>query len=171
MNYGEGTSVSDPILQNVTPPRGTTGLRDPSLIRSADGDRFYLLATDLKTYEDGQSWSYRQSRGSRNLVIYESDDLINWSEPRFVEVEDEHAGNVWAPEAFYDPNLGQDHRESACRYARGMAWLPRRCRSEHIQGGRRSRPAGCGGRRQYCTAPSAESASAICSLHAAKPCW
>ncbi len=106
-NYDEGTSVSDPILQNVTPPRGTTGLRDPSLIRSADGDRFYLLATDLKTYQDGQSWSYRQSRGSRNLVVYESDDLVNWSEPRFVEVEDEHAGNVWAPEAFYDPNLGQ----------------------------------------------------------------
>ncbi|MEE6274183.1 glycoside hydrolase family 43 protein [Georgenia sp. MJ206] len=107
VNYEDGTSVSDPILQTVTPPRGTTGLRDPSLIRSADGDRFYLLATDLKTYQDGQSWSYRQSRGSRNLVIYESDDLINWSEPRFVEVEDEHAGNVWAPEAFYDPNLGQ----------------------------------------------------------------
>jgi hypothetical protein len=107
VNYQEGTSVSDPILQTVTPPRGQTGLRDPSLIRSADGDRFYLLATDLKTYQDGQSWSYRQSRGSRNLVVYESDDLVNWSEPRFVEVEDEHAGNVWAPEAFYDPNLGQ----------------------------------------------------------------
>jgi len=107
LNYDEGTSVSQPILQTVNPPRGEQGLRDPSLIRSADGDGFYLLATDLKTYQDGQSWSYRQSRGSRNLVVYETDDLVNWSEPRFVKIEDDHAGNVWAPEAFYDANLDQ----------------------------------------------------------------
>ncbi|TDN93000.1 glycoside hydrolase family 43 protein [Microbacterium sp. BK668] len=102
LNYDEGTSVSQPILQTVNPPQGQQGLRDPSLIRSADGEKFFLLATDLKTYQDGQSWSYRQSKGSRNLVVYESDDLVNWSEPRFVKVEDDHAGNVWAPEAFYD---------------------------------------------------------------------
>nr|BFF11346.1 hypothetical protein GCM10025699_26490 [Microbacterium flavescens] len=107
LNYDEGTSVSQPILQTVTPPRGETGLRDPSLIRSADGEKFFLLATDLKTYQDGQSWSYRQSKGSRNLVVYESDDLVNWSEPRFIKVEDDHAGNVWAPEAFYDEKTGQ----------------------------------------------------------------
>jgi hypothetical protein len=102
LNYDEGTSVSQPILQTVNPPQGQMGLRDPSLIRSADGEKFYLLATDLKTYQDGQSWSYRQSKGSRNLVVYESDDLVDWSEPRFIKVEDDHAGNVWAPEAFYD---------------------------------------------------------------------
>lgn len=102
LNYDQGTSVSQPILQTVNPPQGQQGLRDPSLIRSADGEHFYLLATDLKTYQDGQSWSYRQSKGSRNLVVYESDDLVTWSEPRFIKVEDDHAGNVWAPEAFYD---------------------------------------------------------------------
>ena len=102
LNYDQGTSVSQPILQTVNPPQGQQGLRDPSLIRSADGKHFYLLATDLKTYQDGQSWSYRQSKGSRNLVVYESADLVNWSEPRFIKVEDDHAGNVWAPEAFYD---------------------------------------------------------------------
>lgn len=107
LNYDEGTSVSQPILQTVNPPQGQAGLRDPSLIRSADGESFILLATDLKTYQDGQSWSYRQSKGSRNLVIYESDDLVNWSEPRFVKVEDDFAGNVWAPEAFYDESTGQ----------------------------------------------------------------
>src|SRR3954470_8583194 len=107
LNYDAGTAISQPILQTVNPPKGQTGLRDPSLIRSADGKHFYLLATDLKTFEDGQSWSYRQSRGSRNLVVYESDDLVHWSDPRFVKVEDDHAGNVWAPEAFYDAKLGQ----------------------------------------------------------------
>jgi hypothetical protein len=107
LNYDEGTSVSQPILQTVNPPQGETGRRDPSLIRSADGESFFLLATDLKTYQDGQSWSYRQSKGSRNLVVYESDDLVTWSEPRFIKVEDDHAGNVWAPEAFYDEKSGQ----------------------------------------------------------------
>ncbi|MDY0911192.1 glycoside hydrolase family 43 protein [Microbacterium sp. CFBP9034] len=107
LNYDEGTSVSQPILQTVNPPQGQTGLRDPSLIRSADGESFFLLATDLKTYQDGQSWSYRQSKGSRNLVVYESDDLVEWSEPRFVKIEDDHAGNVWAPEAFYDESRGE----------------------------------------------------------------
>ncbi|WP_336921953.1 glycoside hydrolase family 43 protein [Aquipuribacter sp. SD81] len=102
LNYDEGTSVSQPVLQTVNPPQGQQGLRDPSLIRSGDGEKFYLLATDLKTYQDGQSWSYRQSRGSRNLVVYESEDLVNWSDARFIKVEDDHAGNVWAPEAFYD---------------------------------------------------------------------
>ena len=106
-NYDEGTSVSQPILQTVNPAQGTTGLRDPSIIRSADGSTFYLLATDLKTYQDGQSWSYRQSRGSRNLVVYESTDLVNWSDARFVKVEDDHAGNVWAPEAFWDESRGE----------------------------------------------------------------
>ena len=107
LNYDEGTSVSQPILQTVNPPQGQQGLRDPSLIRSADGKKFFLLATDLKTYQDGQSWSYRQSKGSRNLVVYESDDLVTWSEPRFIKVEDDHAGNVWAPEAFYDEKTEQ----------------------------------------------------------------
>ncbi|NHC16069.1 glycoside hydrolase family 43 protein [Motilibacter sp. E257] len=107
LNYDEGTAVSQPILQTVNPPQGQTGLRDPSLIRSADGEKFFLLATDLKTYQDGQSWSYRQSRGSRNLVVYESTDLVNWSDARFVKVEDDSAGNVWAPEAFYDESRGE----------------------------------------------------------------
>ncbi|MGA7149015.1 MAG: glycoside hydrolase family 43 protein [Microbacterium sp.] len=107
LNYDEGTSVSQPILQTVNPPQGQMGLRDPSLIRSADGESFFLLATDLKTYQDGQSWSYRQSKGSRNLVVYESEDLVNWSEARFIKVEDDHAGNVWAPEAFYDESRGE----------------------------------------------------------------
>ncbi len=107
LNYDEGTSVSQPILQTVNPPQGQAGLRDPSLLRSADGEKFFLLATDLKTFQDGQSWSYRQSKGSRNLIVYESDNLVDWSEPRFIKVEDDSAGNVWAPEAFYDESTEQ----------------------------------------------------------------
>ncbi len=32
---------------------GTRGLRDPFIMRSAEGDRFFLLATDLSTGRTG----------------------------------------------------------------------------------------------------------------------
>ena len=34
-------------------------------------------------------------------IIWESEDLINWSEERLVEVGIENAGCVWAPEAIF----------------------------------------------------------------------
>lgn len=43
-----------------------------------------------------------QTSGSLAVEIWESTDLVNWSEQRHVEVSDEHAGNTWAPEAYWD---------------------------------------------------------------------
>ncbi|MNM09810.1 Glycosyl hydrolases family 43 [compost metagenome] len=82
---------------------GERGVRDPFLIRSADGSLFYLLATDLSIYHRG-GWSNAQATvtGSHSLIIWESADLVNWSEPRMVEVAPKEAGCVWAPEAIYD---------------------------------------------------------------------
>jgi hypothetical protein len=82
---------------------GERGVRDPYLLRSADGSRFYLLATDLSIRHRG-GWSNSQATvtGSRSLVIWESPDLVSWSEPRLVEVAPEEAGCAWAPEAIYD---------------------------------------------------------------------
>lgn len=79
---------------------GTKGLRDPYLIRSYEGDRFYLMATDLDA--NGGNWTEYGENGSRYLMIWESDDLINWSEQRMVKVSDENMGCTWAPEAIYD---------------------------------------------------------------------
>ncbi|WP_221586190.1 glycoside hydrolase family 43 protein [Microbacterium sp. G2-8] len=84
---------------------GTLGVRDPFIIRSHDGSTFYLLATDLNT--DGVDFGEAQRTGSRHLEIWESTDLVNWSEQRHVEVSTEFAGNTWAPEAFWDENTGQ----------------------------------------------------------------
>jgi hypothetical protein len=46
--------------------------------------------------------------GSTNLVIWESTDLINWSEPRLVDIASDidEAGCAWAPEAIYDESTG-----------------------------------------------------------------
>lgn len=85
---------------------GEQGLRDPFIIRSHEGDKSYLLATDLKM---GESTNFDQAQitGSHSLMIWESDDLVNWSEQRMVEVAPKNGGNTWAPEAFYDEKTGE----------------------------------------------------------------
>ncbi|KAH7305105.1 beta-xylosidase/Xylanase [Rhexocercosporidium sp. MPI-PUGE-AT-0058] len=93
---------AQPILAST---KGTKGLRDPFVIRSHEGDKFYLLATDL-SIGSGTSWGDSVRIGSRYLEIWESRDLITWSEQRHVLVSPPTAGNTWAPEAYYDEALG-----------------------------------------------------------------
>lgn len=91
-----------PVLHSTV---GDQGVRDPYLFRSADGNRFYMLATDLSIYRrDG--WKDTTVSGSRSIIIWESSDLLNWSEPRAVEVAPNGAGCAWAPEAIYDEEEG-----------------------------------------------------------------
>lgn len=85
---------------------GTKGLRDPFLLRSAEGDRFFLIATDLCIAADGDWWK-AQTKGSRSIMIWESEDLVHWSEQRMVEVNKKTAGCTWAPEAYYDEVTGE----------------------------------------------------------------
>jgi hypothetical protein len=91
---------SQPVL---TSNIGDGGVRDPSIIRSADGTTFWILATDL-CIGCGTSWSDAQHNGSTSLVIWESSDLVNWSGPRLANVAGSipDAGCAWAPEAIYD---------------------------------------------------------------------
>ncbi len=85
---------------------GTKGLRDPFIIRSAEGDRFYMLATDLKAYP-AVDFGEAQETGSKYLEVWESTDLVNWSDQRHIKVSSDFAGNTWAPEAFYDEEAGE----------------------------------------------------------------
>ncbi|MGN0242872.1 MAG: family 43 glycosylhydrolase [Lachnospiraceae bacterium] len=84
---------------------GTKGLRDPYIIRSNEGDKYYILATDLKIANT--SWGDAMQRGSKSIIIYESDDLVTWSEPRMVQVAFDTAGSAWAPEAAYNEETGE----------------------------------------------------------------
>ncbi len=79
---------------------GTKGLRDPYIIRSYEGDKFYLMATDLDS--NGGLWNDYGTNGSKSLMFWESDDLVNWSEQRMIKVSNENMGCTWAPEAIYD---------------------------------------------------------------------
>lgn len=84
---------------------GERGARDPFLLRSHTGDSFYLIATDLSIHHN-PDWGRAVREGSQHLLIWQSDDLVNWSEPRRVRVAPEDAGCAWAPEAIYDAEQG-----------------------------------------------------------------
>ncbi|WP_338896932.1 glycoside hydrolase family 43 protein [Streptomyces sp. TG1A-60] len=83
---------------------GTRGVRDPALVRSPDGSRYWIIATDL-CIGCGQSWGDSQSNGSRNFVVWESTDLVTWSAPRLLNVAGAipDGRNAWAPEAIWNP--------------------------------------------------------------------
>ncbi len=95
---------NNPVLNSAL---GEKGVRDPFIIRSPEGDKFYLIATDLKI-NGGSGWTAAQERGSQALMIWESTDLVNWSKQRMVTVSaDIEAGCTWAPEAAYDKRTGE----------------------------------------------------------------
>ncbi|WP_186375393.1 immunoglobulin-like domain-containing protein [Paenibacillus xylanexedens] len=92
-----------PILTSTL---GEKGVRDPFIIRSPEGDKFYMIATDLKINGNG-NWGRAQTWGSRSIMVWESNDLVNWTDQRMVEVAPEEAGNTWAPEIMYDKTTGE----------------------------------------------------------------
>lgn len=80
----------------------TGGVRDPHILRGADGRTFYMVATDMNTEKYG--WGPDTA-----MVLMKSTDLINWTSHTVVvpEVFKEFVGvnRVWAPQTIYDPKL------------------------------------------------------------------
>ncbi len=77
----------------------TGGVRDPHLLRSADGTSFYMVVTDMVS---ANGWD-----SNRGMVLLRSDDLIHWTSS-VVNIQDRFAGQdsllrVWAPQTIYDP--------------------------------------------------------------------
>ncbi|MFJ4623535.1 family 43 glycosylhydrolase [Streptomyces sp. NPDC088812] len=94
-----------PVLTSTI---GERGLRDPFVIRSPEGDSFHLIATDLRMYRDSSgSWDEVQRHGSKSVMVWDSTDLVHWTDQRLVKVSPDTAGNTWAPEAHWDETLGE----------------------------------------------------------------
>ena len=85
--------------------KGTGGARDSFLIRSPYGDKFYLIATDLDA--NGGDWAAYGNKGSKAIRVWESTDLVNWSEERLIDIAPNGAGCMWAPECTYDEATGE----------------------------------------------------------------
>lgn len=92
----------------LTSDQGEEGIRDPFVLRSPDGDRFYMLSTDLNMFDRyNGDFGRAQEVGSRALNVWQSDDLVTWSPLRQITVSSALAGNTWAPEATWDPDRGE----------------------------------------------------------------
>lgn len=100
----ESLNGGEPVLVSEV---GERGVRDPYILRAPEGDRFFLIATDL-SINLNHDWGRAVRAGSKSIVIWESTDLVTWSEPRLVKVAPDDAGCTWAPEAIYD-EANQDY--------------------------------------------------------------
>lgn len=102
---GKGSSQK-PVLTSTI---GEKGVRDMFIIRSPENNKFFLIASDLKI-NGNWDWTRAQHNGSHCIIVWESKDLVHWSDPRNVSVAVDNAGCTWAPEAIY-----VDPRESKYR--------------------------------------------------------
>ncbi|KAF9462792.1 glycosyl hydrolase [Collybia nuda] len=89
------------VLQSTV---GTKGVRDPSIIRSQDGKKFWIIATDLRVYATG---NYDTENGSKGIVVWESTNLKTWTSSALRIVSPSNAGMTWAPDAIWDPSQGK----------------------------------------------------------------
>ena len=82
---------------------GDKGVRDHTIIRNSKTGKFHILATDLSLAygmrnQYNSSWSEITVKGSKYLSMWESDDLMHWSEQQLVEIGTDDLGCVWAPD-------------------------------------------------------------------------
>ncbi|MFT9397039.1 MAG: family 43 glycosylhydrolase [Bifidobacterium psychraerophilum] len=95
---------NDDTSPSLTTDVGKQGVRDPFLIRSPEGDKFYIIATDLEVATQG--WGGPMST---KIQTWESTDLKHWEGPFLSELA-APLGDVekmWAPEAWWDEATGQ----------------------------------------------------------------
>ncbi|MDO4563469.1 MAG: glycoside hydrolase family 43 protein [Clostridia bacterium] len=86
---------------------GEQGARDPFLIRGMKGDGFYIIATDLSMHHRRHNWGGAIKNGSRSILVWKSEDLVNWQGPELKTIAPADAGCAWAPEAVYDSGRGE----------------------------------------------------------------
>ncbi|SFF20729.1 Glycosyl hydrolases family 43 [Paenibacillus algorifonticola] len=99
----EKVNDGNPVLWSYY---GDKGVRDFTITRTKEG-KFVILATDLSlSYgmlnQYNHSWGEAARNGSKCLSLWESEDLIHWSEQRMIKLGDEDFGCLWAPDIIYD---------------------------------------------------------------------
>ncbi len=92
-----------PILMSTL---GDKGCRDIEIIRLHTGG-FVILTTDLciaTKFDENYNvdWKQINSHGSKNLCMWRTDDLVNFSKQRLLPIGRKDFGCMWAPEIFFD---------------------------------------------------------------------
>ena len=100
----ETVNEASPVLWTYY---GTKGARDFTIIRDEKTAKFYILATDLSISYGSRKyrenfWGKVSQNGSQYLSIWESEDLLEWTEQRLISFEGQGFGCLWAPDVIYD---------------------------------------------------------------------
>ena len=90
---------------------GDKGVRDFTIIRSKLDGKFYILATDLSLAYSVRAyrpdfWKHVSEQGSKCLEVWESEDLVHWTEQRLAKIGDDDFGCLWAPDIIFDNDTG-----------------------------------------------------------------
>lgn len=103
--HWESVNDGQPVLWSK---KGEKGVRDHTIVRTKNG-KFYIISTDLSlannfTTKYESNWRNVAKNGSKFLSMWESDDLLTWSDQKMIELGDEDYGCLWAPDVIYDHN-------------------------------------------------------------------
>lgn len=90
---------------------GDKGVRDFTIVRCREREKFYIFATDLSLAygmrgKYHHSWEEVGRCGSKYFSVWESGNLVDWSEQRLIKLGTEEMGCLWAPDFIYDEAAG-----------------------------------------------------------------
>lgn len=93
---------NQPILDSRSISK-TGGVRDPHILRGADGKSFYMVLTDMTS---SKGWD-----SNRGLILLKSEDLLHWSH-KAIDIQQRFSRQqalkrVWAPQTIFDPSVGK----------------------------------------------------------------
>jgi len=93
---------NEPILDSKK-ISSSGGIRDPHILRGADGETFYMVATDMQS---ALGWN-----SNRAMILMKSTNLTDW-QTSIVNIQNSFPGyadlqRVWAPQTIYDVEKGK----------------------------------------------------------------
>lgn len=103
--HWEKVNDGKPVLWSFL---GEKGVRDCTVIRCKTDGKYRIFATDLSLAYNFKNkyhfhWPTVAQNGSKCLSMWESEDLIHWSEQKLIRLGDADFGCLWAPDVLYDP--------------------------------------------------------------------
>ena len=88
---------NNPVIASDT-ISSTGGIRDPHILRGADGSTFYMVATDMVS---AKGWN-----SNRAMVLMRSRDLVHWTHAvaniQQTYPDQDKLERVWAPQTIYN---------------------------------------------------------------------
>ncbi len=106
--HWEAVNGGEPVLWAY---HGDKGVRDFTVVRCDLTGKFYIIATDLSLSYGFRNqyhhlWGEITRNGSHCFSLWESPDLVNWSEQKLIPIVGDDFGCCWAPDVIKDKATG-----------------------------------------------------------------